>query len=85
MWYQGDGCASGFGPWFPGHGLVGLGLNIVIVVAVLLLLFRLFRSGTSAPRDNRDARDSLALLDRRLAEGKIDREEYQRIRDILGG
>lgn len=88
MWYRGDGCSLGFWSWFPGHGLAGSLLQILLFVALALLLYKMLRSflrpRTTQPPENRDAMDSLVILDRRLAEGKISQEEYRNIREILG-
>lgn len=83
MWDQGGGCFMSFGQWFSGHWIGWFGLNMVIVVALILLLYKLFRSRTITSSENRDSRDSLVILERRLAEGKVSQEEYQSIRNIL--
>jgi len=73
----------GFGQWFPGHWIGWFGLNMIIVIALILLLYKLFRPRTTTPQEDRDSRDSLVILERRLAEGKVSQEEYQSIRNIL--
>jgi uncharacterized membrane protein len=83
MWNQGGGCFMGFGQWFSGHWIGWFGLNMIIVVALILLLYKLFHSRTTTSPENRDSRDSLAILERRLVEGKVSQEEYQSIRNIL--
>lgn len=83
MWNQGGGCFMGFGQWFSGHWIGWFGLNMIIVIALILLLYKFFRPRTITSSDNRDSRDSLVILERRLAEGKVSQEEYQNIRNIL--
>lgn len=83
MWNQSAGCFMGIGQWLSSHWIGGFGLKMLIVIALAFLLYKLIRSGKTAPRENQDARDSLVLLENRLAEGKISSEEYQNIRNIL--
>lgn len=82
MWYQGS-CLMGFGQWFSSHWIGGFILNMIIIVALALLLYKLLRSCTAKSPKTRDARDSLIILEQRLAEGKVSQEEYQSIRNIL--
>jgi putative membrane protein len=74
----------GFGQWFSGHGIFSVILNIIIIAALVALIIRLFRSGGSSPSANRDASDTINILEQRLAKGEINEEEYLRIRGILG-
>ena len=83
MWNQGGGCFMSFGQWFSGHWIGWFGLNMIIVIALILLLYKLFHPRQTTSPENRDARDSLAILERRLVEGKVSQEEYQNIRNIL--
>lgn len=85
MWHHGTSCFSGIGPWFLGHGIIGLGLALIIIFSLIILAYRLFRSNDTKPSENRDARDSLLILEQRLAKGEISEEEYRRIRTVLTG
>lgn len=83
MWHRGVDCSIGFDHWPFGIGIVGLVLSLVIVATLVLLLCKLVRSWTTASRKSRDARDTLAILESRLANGTITLQEYQNIRKIL--
>lgn len=89
MWQKGIDCSIGFDHWPFGIGIIGLVLSLAIVVAIVvvlvLLLRKLVRSWTTSSRKSRDASDSLAILESRLANGTITLEEYQKIRKILAG
>ena len=83
MWHQGASCFSGVGHWFFGHGIVGLGLTLIVFFGLVVLAYKLFRSNDTKHPASRDTRDSLLILEQRLAKGEISEEEYQRIRAIL--
>ena len=83
MWHQGLSCFSGFGHGFFGHGIFGIGLTLIVISGLIVLAYRQFRSNDTHPRPSRDARDSLLILEQRLAKGEISEEEYRRIRAIL--
>lgn len=90
MWQEGIGCFSGWGHGFMGNGFMGygffgIGLKLLFLIALIVLLYKAFRPGKTLPPENRDARDSLMILDQRLARGEITEEEYHRIRKILTG
>jgi putative membrane protein len=83
MWHQGMSCFSGVGHWFFGHGIIGSSLTLIVFFGLIVLAYRLFRSNDTKPSASRDERDSLLILEQRLAKGEISEEEYQRIRAIL--
>ena len=83
MWFHGDGCCSGYGQWFSSHWVTGLGINLIIFFVLIFLLYKLIRFFSSPPPKNHDVKDSLAILDLRLANGTISLEDYQKIRSIL--
>lgn len=83
MWHQGMSCFSGVGHWFFGHGIIGSGLTLIVFFGLIVLAYRLFRSKDTKIPASRDERDSLLILEQRLAKGEISEEEYQRIRAIL--
>lgn len=85
MWNHGTSCFSGIGPWFFGHGLIGLGLTLIIIFSIILLAYKLYRTKDTKPSVNRDTHDSLGILEQRLAKGEINEEEYRRIRTLLTG
>lgn len=86
MWQKGD-FSSGLDHWPIGFAEIGLALSLAIVfaivVALVLLLRKQVRSWSAASRKSRDASDSLAILESKLANGTITLEEYQKIRKIL--
>lgn len=83
MWFQGADCYMGFGQWLSSHWFTGFSLNLLIFFVLIYLLYKLFRSSPSTPPKNRDVKDSLAILDQRLANGTISLEDYQKLRNIL--
>jgi putative membrane protein len=85
MWHQGASCFSEVGHWFFGHGIIGSGLTLIVLCGLIVLTYRLFRSNDTKPPASRDTRDSLLILEQRLAKGEISEEEYRRIRTILTG
>jgi putative membrane protein len=85
MWYQGASCFAGGGHWFFGHGIIGFGLAFIVFFGLIVLVYRLFRSNNTELPASRDARDSILILEQRLAKGEISEEEYRRIRAILTG
>jgi len=85
MWHQGANCFSGIGQGFFGHGIFGLSLTLIVFFGLIVLAYRLFQSNDTKPPASRDTRDSLLILEQRLAKGEISEEEYRRIRAILTG
>lgn len=67
------------------EGLLVTGLFLAAVV--ILIVWLVGRPGTGADNHRRSARadkdDALRLLARRLAEGSIDQEEYERLRRAI--
>ncbi len=95
MWHEGIHCFSQWGQGVMGHGFMGqgvmgygflgVGLKLLFFIALIVLVYKAFRPGKTPPPENRDAKDSLMILDQRLAKGEITEEEYHRIRKILTG
>lgn len=83
MWHQGMSCFAGVGHWFFGHGIIGSSLTLIVFFGLIVLVYRLYRSNNTELPATRDARDSLLILEQRLAKGEISEEEYRRIRAIL--
>jgi uncharacterized membrane protein len=83
MWFQGADCHVGFGQWLASHWGAGFSLNLLIFFVLILLLYKLIRFSPSTPPKNHDVKDSLVILDQRLAKGTISLEDYQKIRSIL--
>lgn len=76
--------------WDNGMGAGGWVLMILAWVALIGLIVwaiaRLFPalSGGTSRREERDVETPQQILDRRLARGEIDTDEYVRLRDVLG-
>jgi putative membrane protein len=70
-----------FGMGWGWGGIWMILLWIVPIVVLLVLAFGYFRSD----RRGRDKRAALDILDERYARGEIDREEYLKRRQDLGG
>jgi len=85
MWNCGWGYQSGHGGWFTGHGLFGMVFGFMLLILVLFLVITVVRSLLSRDSDNKDKKDSLVILQEKLARGEISTEEYYRLRDILTG
>ncbi len=83
MWYQGMECFMGFGQWFSGHRSIVIALNVIIIAALVALVFRYCKHSGLAPSISLDVRDTLNILEKRLANGEINEKEYHQIRDIL--
>ncbi len=83
MWLEGIDCYSGFRQWLSSHGIVGFSINLIVFFVLIFLLYKLIRVSWSTPLENRDVKDSLALLNQRLANGSISLEDYQKIQSIL--
>ena len=70
-----------------GFLLIGGGIVLVIVIGAIVLIGLLAsRTHSSSPVAARAAGETpLQILDRRLASGEINAEEYKRARDLLTG
>lgn len=64
-----------------GWGWMGLMMIIgaILIATVVVVAIR----STAVNRDGTGADDAVAILDRRLARGEIDEDEYRRRRDAL--
>lgn len=58
-------------------------LVVLVLVGVILLVRRLLRVRAGSDRDDNEAADALRVLERRLAEGEIEIDEYRARRSIL--
>jgi len=86
MFAQGADCFAGWGHHFMGGSIFGSLLSILLLLVVVAVIYKVFFSKKfKAGSKNRDAEDSLMILDSRLAKGEITEEEYHRIRKILSG
>ncbi len=68
-----------------GGGVFGAVANVLLLIALIILLYKFFVSRKFTSFKERDTRDSLMILDSRLAKGEITEEEYRRLRAILTG
>lgn len=66
----------GMGPW-------GWLMMVVFWAAVVFLIIRAVRSTATPERPEEDT--PLRILDKRLAKGEIDREDYDERRQVLEG
>ncbi|MHB1508524.1 MAG: SHOCT domain-containing protein [Acidimicrobiales bacterium] len=57
---------------------------IVFWVIVVWALYALISSATRGPEHEDPGRDARRILDQRLANGEIDVEDYQRVREAIG-
>lgn len=71
------GCS--FGAWGMGHGWPGVLAVLLTLIAAAFIFVRLFESR----RRNRDRRDSMAILRKRLAAGEITLPEFERLQRYL--
>jgi putative membrane protein len=74
--------------WYGGHwAFWQAGLMWVGMIAFWGLLigggYALITTATRKPRDTDDGSDAVRILDRRLASGEIDADEYKRLRDLI--
>lgn len=58
-------------------------LVVLVLVGVILLVRSLLRVRAGSDRDDNEATDALRVLERRLAEGEIEIDEYRARRSIL--
>jgi uncharacterized membrane protein len=71
------------GGFYPGSILYFLVWTLVIFL-VGYVIFRIFRSTTASHlRSHEDRNDSLTILKMRFAQGKITRDEYQKMKQVL--
>jgi putative membrane protein len=70
-----------------GIAVIGAFFFVVLLIAVIAIIaFALTRGRTATPVSFPATRETpLQILDRRLAAGEIDAEEYKRGRDLLSG
>lgn len=75
----------GGGGFFPFHGIFGLLLLVLVIVAVVWLVRVMLRPQDRAPRAEHRTTAGLDILDQRYARGEISRDEYlQKRGDVLG-
>ncbi|WP_051182922.1 SHOCT domain-containing protein [Desulfocurvibacter africanus] len=84
------GCSqwgTGLGSFFhfPGGGLFGLLIQLLLMVGLVWLVLRAFGVFKERSVLNRDRDHSLLLLKERFARGEISDEEYWRMREVLEG
>jgi putative membrane protein len=72
----------GWGGWWIGPVMMGLG--VLLVVLVIVGLWRLFSGGGASRRAHVPDR-ALDILRERFARGEIDEEEYEARKKALGG
>lgn len=74
------------GMWGWGIGIVGALFWLALLVLVVVLIWRLVEGagGFGSGRSGR-SEPPLEILKRRYARGEIDREEFQRMKEELGG
>ena len=66
-------------------GLVGVIFVLLVMGAIAVVAFLVLRTQSPSPVTFPAMRETpLQILDRRLASGEIDAEEYKRARDLLG-
>ena len=68
-WHMGPGMMGGY-------GVMGILFWIVVVIGVVFLIRYLMRGGGKQDRNGSD-KTALDILERRYAQGEIDREEYE--------
>ncbi len=74
-----------FHGFFGAGGLTGLLVWGLVIAGIVFLVHRLMRQ---APKNNTaraDRDDALEILKRRLAEGRISLEEYERMKAVISG
>ena len=78
--YDGDHMTTG--SWIFGSVMMAL-LIVLVVIAMLWLVRWSEASGARQDPEGRSEDSARALLDRRLASGEIDEDEYRRVRAAL--
>ena len=74
--------------WYGGHwafwqaGLMWVGM-IAFWGLLIWGVYALITNATRKPRSTDDGSDAVRILDRRLASGEIDADEYRRLRDLI--
>ena len=74
---------AGFGHWFFGGGIIGFSITGIIIIIIAALIFRLIKSNQPMNSENLDKKDSFEILKRRFANGEINDQEYQKMKDML--
>jgi putative membrane protein len=81
FWYGG-----GWAWWQAGlMWLAMIAFWALLIWAIYALVTGITRRPGPAGPGGRQPSDALRILDERLARGEIDTEEYQRLREVLGG
>jgi putative membrane protein len=66
--------------------LIGAILSVMVIVAIVIVAVLASRPQAPSPTGYAPMHETpLQILDRRLAAGEINAEEYKRARDLLGG
>ncbi|GGM29465.1 hypothetical protein GCM10011351_14470 [Paraliobacillus quinghaiensis] len=70
---------SGMGGGFFGFGF----FSIFIIIAIVAVIFWMFNNRGTSSSHNRTESNSFEILKRRLANGEISEEEYERLKKKL--
>ncbi len=74
-----------FHGYYGAGGLTGLLVWGLLVAGIAFAIHRLFRAAPKKDAARADRDDALDILKRRLAEGKISLEEYDRMKSVITG